>query len=158
MRDGSNASLDHVDWQILTELQADARLSFSALGKRVHLSGPAIAERVRRLEDAGIITGYHAAIDPALVGWPVLALVRLACYGPNCILRHPEVHNWPNVLEIHRVTGPDCSILKVVAESMPDFERLVDSLAAYGTPASTLVLSSQLPHGHLRAPNAGPQR
>ena len=110
MRDGSNARLDHVDWQILTELQADARLSFSALGKRVHLSGPAIAERVRRLEDAGIIT------------------------------------------------GPDCSILKVVAESMQDFERVIDSLSAYGTPASTLVLSSQLPHGQLQAPNVGPSQ
>ena len=152
MRDGSNAGLDHIDWQILTELQADARLSFSALSKRVHLSGPAVAERVRRLEEAGIITGYHASVNAAAVGWPVLALVRLACYGQTCILRSDEVQQWPNILEIHRVTGPDCSVLKVVAESMPDFERLIDALAAFGTPSSTLVLSTPTARNPLRSP------
>ncbi|MFM7145572.1 MAG: Lrp/AsnC family transcriptional regulator [Actinomycetales bacterium] len=153
MRDGSNASLDDVDWQILAELQADARLSFSALSKRVHLSGPAVAERVRRLEEAGIITGYHANVDATAVGWPVLALVRLACYGPTCILRSSEAQRWPNILQIHRVTGPDCSVLMVVAASMPDFERLIDALAAFGTPSSTLVLSTPLARNPLRSPH-----
>ena len=138
----STPRLDGVDWQILAELQADARLSFNELSRRIHLSGPAVAERVRRLEDAGVITGYHATVSPSAVGWPVLALVRLACYGPTCILRDQRAQGRPGILEIHRVTGPDCCVLKVVAESMPAFERLIDALASFGTPSSMLVLSS----------------
>ena len=150
----STPRLDGVDWQILAELQADARLSFNELSRRIHLSGPAVAERVRRLEDAGVITGYHATVSPAAVGWPVLALVRLACYGPTCILRDRRAHMRPGILEIHRVTGPDCCVLKVVAESMAAFEGLIDALASFGTPSSMLVLSSPVvsnpvprPHG-----------
>ena len=138
----STPRLDGVDWQILAELQADARLSFNELSRRIHLSGPAVAERVRRLEEAGVITGYHATVSPTAVGWPVLALVRLSCYGPTCILRDERAQARPGILEIHRVTGPDCCVLKVVAESMSAFERLIDGLASFGTPSSMLVLSS----------------
>lgn len=136
--------LDAMDWAILGQLQADARLSFNEISRRVHLSAPAVAERVRRLEDAGVLRGYHAVVDLELAGWPVLALVRMACYGTSCVLRDPEVATWPGVLEIHRVTGDDCSVLKVAAPSMAGFERLIDALAAFGTPSSTLVLSSPL--------------
>ena len=73
--------MDNVDWQIVDELQGDARLSYSELSRRVHLSTPAIAERVRRLERSGLIRGYRADIDPVAAGWAVHAFVRLSCYG-----------------------------------------------------------------------------
>lgn len=142
---GMGHTLDGVDWAILTELQADARLSYSELARRVHMSTPAVAERVRRLEQAKVIRGYHADVDPAACGWPVSAWVRMACYGPTCILRDASVASWPEVMEIHRVTGPECSVVKVGAQSMQAFESLIDRLAVYGTPTSTLVLSSPLP-------------
>lgn len=137
-------TLDGIDWAILAELQADARLSYSELSRRVHMSTPAVAERVRRLEQAQVIRGYHADVDPAACGWPVSAWVRMACYGPTCVLRDPVVATWPEVGEIHRVTGPDCCVVKVSAQSMQAFEGLIDRLAVYGTPTSTLVLSSPL--------------
>src|SRR4030042_4992706 len=69
--------LDATGWQILRELEANARLSFAELGRRVGLSLPAVAERVRKMEDAGIITGYRAQVDPARVGLPIRAFVRI---------------------------------------------------------------------------------
>ena len=145
--------VDSTDWAIVMELQNDCRISFSELGRRVHMSSPAVAERVRRLEESGVIIGYHAEVDLPAAGWPVLALVRLQCFGPRCILQHVDtVTAWPQVLELHRVTGEVCCELKVVAVSMTDFEAVVDRLAAFGQPASTLVLSSPLGRGHVRRP------
>ena len=136
--------VDHLDAALLAELQRDARLSFNELSRRVHLSAPAVAERVRRLEESGVLVGYHARVDLSRLGWSVLALVRMSCYGPRCVLRDPQVEAWPEILEIHRVTGDECSILKVAAATTTDLESLIDRLAAYGRPSSTLVLSSPL--------------
>jgi len=136
--------VDDMDWSLLRELQADARLSYSELSRRVHLSPPAVAERVRRLEEAGVITGYHAHVDLARAGRTVVAMIRMSCYGSRCILRDPEVPEWPEVLEIHRITGDACSLLKVAAASIEAFERFIDRLAPYGQPSSTMVLSSPL--------------
>jgi len=137
-------SVDSMDWALLRELQDDGRLSYSELSRRVHLSPPAVAERVRRLETAGVITGYHAHVDLTKAGRHVVALIRMSCYGPRCVLRDPEVLRWPEVLEVHRVTGDACSILKVVTASMADFESTIDRLAPYGQPSSTMVLSTPL--------------
>ncbi|GAA3767163.1 Lrp/AsnC family transcriptional regulator [Plantactinospora mayteni] len=136
--------MDDMDWALLRELQADARLSFSELSRRVHLSPPAVAERVRRLEEAGVVTGYHAHVDLARAGRNVVAMIRMSCYGARCILRDPEVPDWPEILEIHRITGDACSMLKVAAESIEAFEQVIDRLAPYGQPSSTMVLSSPL--------------
>ncbi|HKS44524.1 MAG TPA: Lrp/AsnC family transcriptional regulator [Amycolatopsis sp.] len=147
--------MDEMDWAILRELQENARLSFNELSRRVHLSPPAVAERVRRLETTGVITGYHAEIAPERVGWPVTAFIRMSCYGPRCVLRDPEVPHWPEIREIHRVTGDACSILKVAAASMASFEKLIDRLAGYGRPSSTMVLSTALPRHSFTAADAG---
>ncbi|MGW0430970.1 Lrp/AsnC family transcriptional regulator [Micromonospora sp. NPDC003197] len=136
--------MDDVDWALLRELQADARLSFSELSRRVHLSPPAVAERVRRLEESGVITGYHAHVDLARAGRTVVALIRMSCYGPDCILRDPSIVDWPEILEIHRITGDACSMLKVAAGSIDAFEQVIDRLSRHGQPSSTMVLSTPL--------------
>lgn len=136
--------MDDMDWAILGQLQDDARLSYSELARRVHMSPPAVAERVRRLEESGVITGYHAHVDPSRTGWTVAAFIRMSCYGPQCVLREPKVAQWPGVREIHRVTGDVCSILRVEAASMAAFEALIDRLAAFGPPSSTMILSTPL--------------
>lgn len=147
--------MDSMDWALLRELQRDARLSYSELSRRVHLSPPAVAERVRRLEDAGVITGYHAHLDLSAVGRTVVAVIRMSCYGPHCLLRDPSVHEWPEVLEIHRITGDACCILKVAARSMDEFELVIDRLAPYGQPSSTMVLSSPLSWRPIEPPHDG---
>jgi len=136
--------VDDMDWAILAELQADARLSFSELSRRVHLSPPAVAERVRRLEESGVIRGYHAQVDLSRAGRPTVALIRMSCYGPRCVLRDPTVTQWPEILEIHRITGDACSVLKVATSSIDAFEQVIDRLAPYGRPSSTMVLSTPL--------------
>jgi Lrp/AsnC family transcriptional regulator, leucine-responsive regulatory protein len=133
-----------MDWRLLAELQSDARLSFSELSRRVHLSPPAVAERVRRLEEAGVITGYRAHVDLTKVGWTVQAIIRMSCYGARCVLRDPAVPGWAEIREIHRITGDACCILKVAATSMDAFEEVIDRLAPYGQPSSTMVLSTPL--------------
>lgn len=133
-----------MDWALLRELQTDARLSFSELSRRVHLSPPAVADRVRRLEESGVIAGYHAHVDLAKVGRSVRAIIRISCYGPRCVLRDPAVSQWPEIREIHRITGDACCILKVAAASMDAFEEVIDRLAPYGQPSSTMVLSTPL--------------
>ncbi|HEX5200976.1 Lrp/AsnC family transcriptional regulator [Paractinoplanes rhizophilus] len=136
--------MDAMDWALLRELQDDARLSYSELSRRVHLSPPAVAERVRRLEETGVITGYHAHVDLAKTGRAVVAIIRMSCYGPTCVLRDDKVPTWPEVLEISRVTGDTCCVLKVAAPSIDAFEEVIDRLGAHGTPSSTMVLSTPL--------------
>jgi Lrp/AsnC family leucine-responsive transcriptional regulator len=136
--------MDSVDWRILAELQADARLSQNELSRRVNLSAPSVSERVRRLSDAGVINGYSARVDPAALGRPVQAFVQLDCYGPRCILKDPAVLDWPEILELHRVTGDGCSLLRVAVADIGQFQDLVDRLAAYGKPTSSLLLASPL--------------
>jgi Lrp/AsnC family leucine-responsive transcriptional regulator len=147
--------MDRVDWHILAELQADARLSFNELSRRVRLSAPAVAERVRRLESDGVITGYHAHTDLERVGRPVQAVVVMDCYGPTCLLRDPEVLGWPQVRRLYRVTGQGCSVLVVATESMEAFEGLIDQLARYGRPSSSMILADLLPWSAVQPP-AGP--
>ncbi|MCW2911947.1 MAG: AsnC family transcriptional regulator [Actinomycetia bacterium] len=134
--------MDAVDRRLLEELQNDARLSFNELSRRVNLSSPAVAERVRRLEADGVIAGYHAHVDLVKAGRPITALVQVQCYGPRCVLRDPEAETWPEVMQLHRVTGNACCVLMVAVPAMAAFEALIDRLAEYGPPSSTMVLSS----------------
>jgi len=137
--------MDAVDRLLLAELQADARLSYNELSRRVKLSAPAVAERVRRLEADGVIAGYHAHVDPARAGISVMALVTMECYGPGCVLRDPEVARWPEVFQLHRVTGGACCVLLVGVAGMAEFVQLIDRLAGHGQPSSSMILSSPVP-------------
>jgi Lrp/AsnC family leucine-responsive transcriptional regulator len=136
--------LDEMDARILDELQRDARHSYSALSRLVHLSTPSVANRTRKLEEAGVITSYRAHVNPRSLGWTVDAIVRLDCHGTTCILKDPKAIENKHILEIHRVTGPYCSILRIVAGAMDEFESVIDDLSRYGTPSSELILSSQI--------------
>src|SRR3712207_1314014 len=107
----SGRLLDGVGWKLLALLQENARSSYSELGRAVGLSAPAVAERVRRLEEAGIITGYHAAVRWERLGWGLAALVRLSGIGSEAPQVAGVITAMPEVLECHRVTGEDSYIL-----------------------------------------------
>lgn len=136
--------MDAVDWHLLAELQTDARLSYNELSRRVNLSAPAVAERVRRLHEAGVITGYHAHVDLSRAGRLATALIRMHCYGPTCLLREPSVVDWPQVLQLHRVSGDVCCELTVSVASMTELEAFIDRLAGYGRPSTAMILSSPI--------------
>src|SRR5436309_4585268 len=106
----SERSLDQTDWKILRELQQDARLSYNELGKRVGLSAPAAAERVRKLEDADIITSYGAHVDVSKLGLPLLAFIQLRCGPGKCLFKSSNADKFPEILEIHKLSGSHCTL------------------------------------------------
>jgi Lrp/AsnC family transcriptional regulator, leucine-responsive regulatory protein len=135
--------LDETGWRLLGELQEDARLSYTELGQRVGLSLPAVAERVRKMEEAGIIAGYHAEVNLAKVGLPVLAIIHLESIGgQSCSYAVSQVINIPEVVECYRVTGSDSIIVQVGVTSMDHLTRALDQLSVYGVPTTWLVRSS----------------
>jgi Lrp/AsnC family leucine-responsive transcriptional regulator len=139
-----NAALDKTGWHILEELQEDGRLSFAELGRRVGLTLPAVAERVRKMEDAGIISGFRAEIDPAKIGLPIMALIRISVAGDVFSRVAQAVISMPEVLECHRGTGADSFTLKVAVESVQHLERVIDKLTPFGTTSTSIVLSTLL--------------
>jgi Lrp/AsnC family transcriptional regulator, leucine-responsive regulatory protein len=136
--------LDDTDWRILHELQADARLSFNELGRRVSLSPPAVAERVRRLEEAGIIAGYQARVT---------AFVQMRCRLDQCLLKTSKASDYPEVVEVHKLSGDHCSMLKVRAASMEHFEGLLERLGRHGEMRTSVVLSTQYEGRPVEAPD-----
>ncbi|SNS82162.1 Lrp/AsnC family transcriptional regulator, leucine-responsive regulatory protein [Streptosporangium subroseum] len=137
-------SLDATDWSILVEVQRDGRIPLTELGRRVSLSASATTERVKRLEAAGIITGYHAAVDLTKVGFAVLAVVRLKYPGSRHQPLHRLLEERSEILECLRTTGDDCYLLKVAATSMAHLEQLIDELAQFGSTTTNLVYSQTL--------------
>jgi Lrp/AsnC family transcriptional regulator, leucine-responsive regulatory protein len=134
---------DEVDWRLLAELQADGRLSFNELARRVHLSAPAVAERVRRLEQAGIITGYAAKVEPSRAGYPFLAFIQLRCSLGSCLLKTTTAAEYPELVEIHKLSGEYCTLIKVRATSMAHFEELIERLGVHREMRTHIVLSTQ---------------
>lgn len=134
--------LDAVGRRILEELQRDARLSYAELGRRVHLSTPAVAERVRRMEEAGIITGYHAAVNPAALGLPIRAIIRVRASLRSYEQVRRAVTEFPEVIEAHHLTGADDLLLTVLVCSVDHLESVLDRLRPLGDHVTSLVLSS----------------
>ena len=132
--------LDDVAWRILVELQENARVTFSELGRRVGMTPPAVAERVRRLEEAGIIHGYRVELNVERLGRPLEALVRLAARAgvPAAEIKQ-AMADTPEVLECYHVTGEDCYFLKVAVPHVHDLEVLLESLVRFGNTTTSIV-------------------
>jgi Lrp/AsnC family leucine-responsive transcriptional regulator len=147
--------LDDVGWKILHQLQQDARLSFAELGRRVGLSTPAVLERVRRMEDTGIILGYHAELDAAKVGMPITAFIRISVVGELLQRIIGIAANLDEVLECHRVTGTDSVVIKVGVSSVEHLQALFDQFSPYTATTTSIILSSPVTRrAILRTPNA----
>jgi Lrp/AsnC family leucine-responsive transcriptional regulator len=147
--------LDEIGLRILDELQRDARLSFAELGRRVHLSTPAVAERVRRMEDAGIITGYHAAVNPAALGLAIWAIIRLKANQQNYERVRSAVVEIPEVIECHHVTGADDLVMSVLVGSVGHLEAVLDRLRPFGDHVTSIVLSSPVARRPISSWRAG---
>jgi Lrp/AsnC family leucine-responsive transcriptional regulator len=136
---------DATDWRILQALQSQGRASFAELARTVSMSASAVTERVRRLEEAGVIAGYTAVVDQERLGLPILAFVRLRYPHGNYKPFHDLIEATPEVLEAHHVTGDDCFVIKVAARSMKHLEEISGKLATLGAVTTSVVYSSPLP-------------
>ena len=136
--------LDAIAWKILEALQHNARLSFAELGRKVGLSTPAAAERVRRLEEAGVITGYHAQIDVAKLGMPIRVLVRLTIHGGDLQVSRTvtAIKEMTEVSRCHRITGAESFVIEADVVSIRHLEALIDRLSSLGATSTSTVLSS----------------
>ena len=134
--------LDATDWKILRELQKNARITYAELGRKINLTTPAVIERVRKLEDAGVITGYRAEIDTAKVGLPITAFIRMSITGVDFSQIVKICTESNEVLECHRGTGGDSFIIKVAVASVEHLQTVIDKLTPYGITTTSIVLSS----------------
>lgn len=134
--------LDATDWEIIKRLQEDARVSYAELGRRIKLTTPAVIERIRKLEDAGIISGYRAEIDTAKVGLPITAFIRMSISGVDYSRIIKVAEKSSEILECHRGTGNDSFIMKVAVSNVEHLQAIIDKLTPYGITTTSIVLSS----------------
>jgi Lrp/AsnC family leucine-responsive transcriptional regulator len=134
--------LDGVNRRLLQELQSEGRIGMAELGRRIGMSAPAVAERVQRLERAGVIAGYHAEIDPAKLGYPVAAIVRVRP-APGQLRRIPEVaRETREVVECYRITGEDCFLIKLYLRAIDELEEVLDRFTPYGLTTTSIIHSA----------------
>jgi Lrp/AsnC family leucine-responsive transcriptional regulator len=141
--ESAEKELDPTDMSMIEILQRDGRLSVSELGRRVGLSQPAASERLKRLEERGVIAGYRAVVDPATVGLGMMAVIRLRTSHEHirpCLKQFSEM---PEIIEVLRLTGEDCFLLKVLVPTAANLETIVDSIARHGAVTTSLVLLNE---------------
>jgi Lrp/AsnC family transcriptional regulator, leucine-responsive regulatory protein len=145
----SQIGLDATNISLLRELEADARLSLAELGRRVGLSSPAVADRLERLEEAGVIRGYRAEIDPRALGYELAVVLRIRP-APRELKKVAELaQRTPEVVECHRITGDDCYLMKAHVRDVEHMEEVIDRFAIYGQTTTSIVQSSPVPRRSL---------
>jgi Lrp/AsnC family leucine-responsive transcriptional regulator len=150
-----NGLLDETNVRLLDELQRDPRLAMAELGRRVGMSSPAVTERIRRLEEAGIIAGYRLDLNPAALGLPLAAYVRIRPDPGQLPKIAGLARRIPEVVECHRITGEDCYILKVHFPAMDQLDRILDQFLAYGNTTTSIIQSSPVSLRSLPLPDSG---
>jgi Lrp/AsnC family transcriptional regulator, leucine-responsive regulatory protein len=137
--------MDAVDRAVLTELAADPRLPTAELARRVEVSVPTARDRLRRLQESGVIRGYRLDVDPAALGYPVAAFVRVRP-GPGQLPKIAELaRSLPQVSECHRITGEDCFLIKVHAADVGSFEEILDRFLLHGQTTTSIIQSTPVP-------------
>ncbi|MGK7889206.1 MAG: Lrp/AsnC family transcriptional regulator [Leptolyngbyaceae cyanobacterium] len=138
----SKKSLDGIDWQILDRLQQDARLSFAEIGRQVNLSPPSVAERIRQLEERGVILGYGAKVNPSAIGLDLRVLVDVTTTPEQ----YPAIVEFMKTCEFirsaHHVTGSASFRIEILIPSIPALETLVGQMSQFGHTVTSIVLSS----------------
>jgi Lrp/AsnC family leucine-responsive transcriptional regulator len=138
------SNVDPTDWEILRELQENARISYAELGRRVGLTSPAVQERVRRMEDSGILRGYHADINLEKLGLPIQVLIRLGGECRNKERAVAELREIPQILHAFHVLGDDCFVLLAALPTMASLNPLLKQLYRYGETVTTVVMDSPI--------------
>ena len=155
----SKARLDEKDWRLLELLQENGRASFTELGRRVALSAPAVTERVRRLEEVGVIRGYRAEVNAEKLGFPITAIIRIEVpSGGGCATLLRSLEEIPEVLGAFRVTGEASAVVEAVAASPAHLEDLLNRLGPLGKSSTGIATSWFRRVPAVSRPSAGPAR
>ncbi len=153
-RSNGQVSLDPVNLRLLRELLEDPRVTIAALARRIGMSAPAVAERVERLKETGMIAGYRLDLGPAALGLPLAAYVRVRPM-PGQLQKVAELaHRTPQIIECHRITGDDCFLMKVHVAAIDQLEGVLDAFLAFGQTTTSIVQSSPVPLRALPLPEA----
>ncbi len=148
----SDLLLDARNVQILALLESNPRMSVSELARSVGMSAPATRERIQRMEEAGVIRGCRLEIDPAALGYPIAAFIRVRPM-PGKLPKIAELAAaMPQVVECHRITGEDCFILKVGLDSLDNLDVILDQILAYGQTTTSIVQSTPVAPRYLPLP------
>ena len=137
-------NLDGISWKILNAVQRDGRISLKALAAEAGLSLPATSERLKRLEEAGVIDGYRAVVQPESLGYGVTAVIGVTTLKPAKSRLLEQLRAMPEVLECLHVTGQDSYLLRVVTRDLAHLEDFVGSINAYGETRTSIVLSQPI--------------
>ena len=141
-RETKPSAFDGTDARLLAELQANARLSNAELGRRVSLSAPAVADRLRRLERDGVIGGYHAEVEPKALGYTLGAIMRIRPSARQLVKVAELARETPEVVECHRITGEDCFFMKLHVRDIEHLEEVLDRFILYGQTTTSIIQSS----------------
>jgi len=147
-----NGLFDETDLKLLSILQANPRMTMSELARRVNMSSPAVTERVARLEEDGVIASYRLDLNPAAVGYPLIAFVRIRPLPGQLAKVADLAKQVPQVAECHRITGEDCFILKIYLTDVSSLDRILDRFLAHGQTTTSIVQSSPVPPRSLPLP------
>jgi Lrp/AsnC family transcriptional regulator, leucine-responsive regulatory protein len=141
--------LDEKDWAILRALETQGRVPVKAISESVALSAPAVTERIRRLEDDGVILGYRAVLNPAKLGLPLLVVIRLDCPAQKYKAVLEKLRRMRGIVECHHVSGADSFVIKGYYSSVTHLEDVIAQLSQFGRTASSVVMSSPINDANL---------
>ena len=136
--------LDSTDRRLIAELQSDARLKIAELGRRVGLSAPAVADRMRRLDEDGVLS-YRAEVNPRALGYSICAIVRVSPGSRDIQVIPRLAREVPEVTECYRITGEDCYFMKLYLRTIDDLEPILDRFTPYGRTTTSIVHSAPVP-------------
>lgn len=136
--------MDVTDHKIIDILQKDGRVSMKDLGKIVGLTSPAVSERVKRLEESGIIEGYKAIVNPDALGRVIKAFIHISLDSDKYGVFLEGARKDPRIVECHHITGDDCSLLKVIVKDMYELEEVIDSIKKIGSTKTSVILSTPI--------------
>lgn len=138
---------DDLDWKILEVLQQNSRTPYAVIGREIGLSASAVAERIQRLEDSGVIEGYATTINLKKAGLPLSAYISIQVQKTNHATFVSYIKEFPEVIQCSRVTGKDCLIMKCALKDSSHLANVIDRLAVYGDPTTLVVLSEVIRNG-----------
>lgn len=146
-----NPKVDSLNWQILRELQCNARATYAEIGKVVGLTPPAVAQRIQKLEDECVITGYHVALDLEKVGLGIVVIIQMGQLKCETSAVVKALEAMPEIIECHTTTGSTCLFLKAAVPSVKHLQRLNELLTPYGDTTTSLILTTPIPQKVLEA-------